>query len=492
MIPGQSIDRQIVGAAALLEAGRYAEAAKAFEAIVSLRPDLADCWYDLGWVRRRLGKFPDALGAYQQALDHGVARPEATHVNRAVILMEDQHRYAEAADELQLALALRPDFAPALMTAATLAEDRGRRPEATQLYRRLLAAQPENWEALARYANVLAGVAADDPVLARLRGGLARAGVSAADKASLAFALGRALDSHGDFPGAFDAYVQANRFSRMSGPPGAPGYDRAARERFVDGVIAAFPKAIARAARPHSRPPPIFICGMFRSGSTLVEQVLAAHPRVTAGGEFNALPRLLATALPGYPRGLDGVAEEKWSELAEQYLQGISAKYPGADVITDKRPENFNYIGAIKTMFPDAKIINTVRNPLDNCLSVFFLHLDQAMNYAGDLIDIGHYYAEQRRMMRHWKSLYGDDILDFDYDAFVDSPRPALERLLAFCELAWDDRCLAFHAQDSIVRTASVWQVRRPLYKESSGRSHQYVAQLAPLAVFLDGRLVAD
>ena len=113
---------------------------------------------------------------------------------------------------------------------------------------------------------------------------------------------------------------------------------------------------------------------------------------------------------------------------------------PDAAVVTDKRPDNFLYVGLIKSLFPDARIVHTTRDPLDNCLSVHFLHLDHAMGYALDLMDTAHYYRQYRRLMAHWKSLYGDDILDFDYDTFVRDPGPAVERLLAFCGLDWEER----------------------------------------------------
>jgi hypothetical protein len=190
--------------------------------------------------------------------------------------------------------------------------------------------------------------------------------------------------------------------------------------------------------------------------------------------------------LAPYPAGVAGLPPETLDALAARYLTTLAATFPDADVITDKRPDNVLHIGLIKRLFPDAKIINTVRNPLDNALSVYFLHLDHGMGYALDLMDIGHYLAQERRLMAHWKALYPDDILDFDYDTFVAEPRPALERLLAFLGLDWDDNCLAFHKLDNAVKTASVWQVREPLYQRASGRSRHYQRQLATLRTWLE------
>ena len=152
---------------------------------------------------------------------------------------------------------------------------------------------------------------------------------------------------------------------------------------------------------------------------------------------------------------------------------------------TDKRPDNFLYIGLIKKLFPDAKIVHTTRDALDNCLSIYFLHLDHSMSYAHELMDIGHFYRQYRRLMAHWKSQFGADILDFDYDALVCNPRPAVEKLLAHCELEWEESCLSFHQVRNAVKSASVWQVREPLYRHASGRSRNYARHLDALRAYL-------
>jgi hypothetical protein len=224
---------------------------------------------------------------------------------------------------------------------------------------------------------------------------------------------------------------------------------------------------------------------MFRSGSTLVEQVLAGHPRVAAGGEIDFLPTAVRTELAPFPASMSRMTPRHMANLASRYLDTLASLRPGAGLVVDKRPDNFLYIGLIKALFPDAKIIHTTRDPLDNCLSVYFLHLDHSMAYALDLMDIGHYYRQYRRLMAHWKSLYGEDILDVDYDAFVREPRPVIENMLEFCGLDWSDDCLAFHERENAVKTASVWQVRQPLYQHASGRSRNFARQLAPLAEYL-------
>jgi hypothetical protein len=232
---------------------------------------------------------------------------------------------------------------------------------------------------------------------------------------------------------------------------------------------------------------PIFICGMFRSGSTLTEQVLAGHSQVTSGGELDLLPAVVRSQLAPFPSAVSGVAASRLNEIAASYLADLAKLFPSANFVTDKRPDNFLYIGLIKRLFPTAKIIHTTRDPLDNCLSIFFLHLDHSMSYALDLMDTAHYYVQYRRLMAHWKALYGPDILDFNYDTFVREPKPAVGQLLAHCGLEWEDNCLNLQRESGVVKTASVWQVREPVYVRSSGRWRNYAKQLAALRAYFDG-----
>jgi hypothetical protein len=175
------------------------------------------------------------------------------------------------------------------------------------------------------------------------------------------------------------------------------------------------------------------------------------------------------------------VSTQQLASLAARYLETLSRLFPRATHVTDKRPDNFLYLGLVKCLFPEARIVHTLRHPLDNCLSIWFLHLDHGMGYALDLSDIAHYYLQYRRLMAHWKSLFGADILDFDYDVLVREQRSSVASLLDFCGLDWHEGCMEFQRADRAVKTASVWQVREPLYQRSSGRWRNYERHLAPL-----------
>jgi tetratricopeptide (TPR) repeat protein len=466
-------------ASALRRSGRAEEAIDAYQRLLAAKPDLPDSWYNLGWLQRHARRFEEALASYDEALRRGVTGPEEVHLNRAVILSDHMGRPEEAEAELRKALAIAPDYVPALLNLGNVAEDLGRREDARSAYERALAAEPDNMLALAR----LAGVSdPDEALVGRLKQTLARHGLPVAARADLGFALGRLLDAAGAYGEAFEAYREANVASRSSlGPAG--GYDRKAQEELVDQLIAAFPKAAAKSREETDGP--LFICGLFRSGSTLAEQILAAHGGITPGGELDLIPTMVDRDLQPYPEAAADLGPESIAQLRSAYLDGLKRMGLDQGLVTDKRPDNFLHIGLIKTLFPGSKIIHTVRDPLDNILSLYFLHLGPRMAYALGLEDAAHWYGQYRRLMAHWNTLYADDIFDLDYDALVREPRPTLQALLAFCGLEWDERCLQFHAAAVPVKTASVWQVRRPLYTSSSGRWRNYDKWIKPLRAAL-------
>jgi tetratricopeptide (TPR) repeat protein len=473
-------DAMVRDAHELQRQDRVGDAIEAYTRILTRWPTLADCWFNLAYLLRRSRNFVHALNCYQKALEHGISAPESVHLNRAVIYA-DHLRQDEAAErELTAALALDPSYVPAQLNLANLHEDRGRRAEATALYERILEAQPTCFLALARLAGLRPRAACDAALAQRLREALSHPAAATEDRATLGFALGRVLDAVGEYPAAFAAYVAANRESRASAAPAYVRYDRAAQEALTARLIATpqpAPVPVPLAARPR----PVFVLGMFRSGSTLAEQLLSAHPDVGAAGELDLLPSAIAAGLMPFPEALAAAPPAGLAALAAGYRSVIAGLFPGARLVTDKRPDNFLCIGLIKTLFPDALIVHTVRDPIDNCLSAYFLHLDLRMSYALDLRDTGHYYREYRRVMAHWKSRYGGDIVDFDYDRFVRDPEPAARELYGALGLAWDARYLEARRSGGGVKTASVWQVREPLYAHASGRARHYETEVAAL-----------
>ncbi|NNC48402.1 MAG: tetratricopeptide repeat protein [Sphingomonas sp.] len=448
----------------------------ALRTMLAANPNRPDDWYDLGLLLKRARRYEEALKAYAEALKRKVERPEEVWLNRAVIHAEALGDPAQAAAELEKAIALNPAYASAWLNLGNLHEDRGAREEARKAYAKAREADPHDAMALMRLAEVTKFESVDDPMIAGMRQMASHPSAPAIGRADLNFTLGKVLDALEDYDAAWDAYAAGNAatIEMAKGP-----YDENAVEQVIDRLIEIF--ADRGDPAPAGEAAPIFILGMFRSGSTLAERILAAHSAVTAGGELEHLPALISDHLQPYPTAAAGLDAARHGELREVYLAGLRRqKFPLAG-LTDKRPDNFLHVGLIKRLFPTAKIVHTVRNPMDNGLSIYFAHLHPSMRYAQRLESIAHWYRQYERLMDHWRSIYGEDILDFSYDRLVADPEPQIRRLLDFLELPFEAACLEPHAVTGVVRTASSWQVREPLYQRSSGRWHNYEKQLAPL-----------
>lgn len=481
----QSIAQLEATASALMQQGRVSEAIEAHRVLLARAPHLADAWYNLAYLERVARRFDAALVSYGEAEVRGVSGPEDVHVNRAVILSEHLGRDSDARAALEQAIAANPAFLPAWHNLGLLHEDCGDRAAARAAYARARDLDPLGGRAHARLAaiDIVEGDAAG--AAARIDRLLQNSDLGADDRAELGFMLGTARDALGDHAGAFDAFVEANRTARALIPP-LMRYDRDAQDRLVDDLIRTFPRN-DRHAEVAGGDPPLFICGMFRSGSTLCERLLARHSRVTAGGELETIPALVRDRLQPYPHALTGFPDAALDDLRANALRETRARFPHADVLTDKRCDNVLHIGLIKTLFPEARIIHTRRNALDNILSVFFLHFDDNISYGFALDDAVHYYRSYRRVMAHWRALYGEDILDFDYDAVVRDPVAPMTQLLDFCRLDSEPACLTGQPAEGVVRTASAWQVRQPLHTRSSQRWRNYAPFIPEVIAALDG-----
>jgi tetratricopeptide (TPR) repeat protein len=462
-----------LGQAATLErAGRHADAESAYRTLIGEAPSSPVARFNFACFLRRRDRLDEALEEHQSALDLGIDKPEEVLSNMAVIQAE-LRRDAAARLLLERALAANPDYPPALFNLALQHEECGARDEALRLFRRILDIDPTWHEALVRIAHAETVRDADGDLVRRLRRALRRANLEPLTRESLHFALGKALDDCGRFDEAFEQYGLGNAASR----PRLSRYDRAAVESSVDGMIREFGPALMASATPVSEAPLVFVTGMYRSGSTLFEQVLAAHPRVTAGGEIEYFMR--------FPFSFDASA---WPPVAQGYLDYLARTFPGSEIVTNKRPDAVAMLGMLKASFPNARFVNTVRDARDTCLSIWFQQFDGRLGYAADLSDIAFHYGQYARLMEHWRGLFGASIFDADYDAYVQDPRAVTESLLAFLGLEWHEGCLAFQQNAARVRTASVTQVREPLYRSSSGRWRNYERQLAAIAPALGAR----
>lgn len=469
---------------------RVPEAIDAYKRLLESWPGLPNCWYELGVLQRKTRDFAGALVSYGEALERRIDRPEEVHLNRGVIFADFLHDHEAAEREIKAALILNPTYLPAFINLANLYEDLGRRERAIEVYERLLAVNVGSPQILARHAGLKNFRDREDPILERIRRALAQTDMQAADRASLGFALGRALDECGEYDAAFRAYLGANRDSRASAGPDFRDYDMRELERYVDRLIAAFPTD-ARVSGPGIYSPkvgatqPIFICGMFRSGCSLAEQLLAGHPAVAPGGELNLLLRFVQDKLMPFPESLEALLPGQLASFAVDYVEGIQAQFSDVPFVTDRRPENFFLIGLIKTLFPAAQIVHTTRDALDNCLSIYFQHLDPLISYALDLADIGHYYRQYQRLMTHWKACFGGDIFDLNFDALVTDTTPVVEQLLGFLRLPLENNSLVAAPVGQLLKNPRVKSVRGALDRRASGRSVHYERQLRGLSAYL-------
>jgi len=451
-----------------------AAAIRHYEQVLAAEPDFADGYFNLALLYKRARRYTDAVTAYQRAIALDIEHVEEAYSNLGVLYSE-QRRGDLARQMYEKALAVEPRYVPALFNLAGLLEEAGERQPAIDLYRRILDIDPGHWEALSRLAYAQRVTSSDATLIGELRMAITAAEGDGAAREGLSFALGKALDDVGDYAAALDAYRAGNELSRLRHPP----YDRRAAESVVDGLQRSFDREWLQRAETGRSEAPIFICGMYRSGSTLAEQILAAHPAVEMGGELDVLPWLLTERLQPFPGRLQAITASGLEPLATEYLAELQRLFPGAAHVTDKRPDNFVHLGAIRAMFPAAKIVYTRRAPRDNCLSVYFQQLGSSLRYASDLADIAHYYRQHERLMAHWQGVLGENIFTLDYDELVRNPESVLRPLLRFLDLPWDDRCLNFQRARSRVKTASVWQVREPLHTRSSGRWQHYAPFLA-------------
>ena len=455
--------------------GRINDGIEAHKNILLINDNLSDIWYNLGYLERCGRRYTDAIHSYRRALEIGIARREEVHLNISAIFSEHLNQADQAEKELITAIRVNPYFILAWLNLGNLYEDMGDPEKARSAYRSALDLEPENGRALGRLAMIDIFEAKASESVIKLRATLEDNSILPDDAAEISFALGHALDAVGEYDDAFAAFTIANTAMQP-----VERYSALRNEQLIDSLINIFAHPSTSLYSDDTKPL-IFICGMFRSGSTLAEQRLALHSRVTAGGEFEFIPALVAEKLQPYPQKFMHLNDAQLLELRNAYLNDLKAIYPKYDIITDKRPDNFLHIGLIKALFPNAKIVHTYRQPLDNILSIYFGHFDKSIIYGNELENIAHWYLQYSRLMQHWKQVYPNDIFDLNYDRLVVDSHSSMSELLSFCGLETEKGVATKAPKSSIVKTLSSWQVRQPLHARSSGRWKNYEAHLTDI-----------
>jgi len=497
-----------------LARGAYAEAMECYQQLVHLDSRNPRARNDLGIALAQLGRYKEAEDQLRRAIGIRPAFSEA-HFNLAGVL-QSTGRFSESETPLRRALKLKPAYVDARVSLGMSLVLLGRLPEARKCYEQALRLEPRNAQALvgigqievlnghfaaaeSAYRNALevnprlsyawAGLVAlrkmtpaDGAWLKRAEE-IVAAGLGPIDEATLRFAMGKYCDDVGDFAQAFRHYERANALHGMRSPP----YDRGEHSRFVDDLVKVYtPEALARARTDGSESErPVFVVGMPRSGTSLVEQIIASHSSAHGAGELD----FWTAAVRKHETTIRAAApdESLRRKLATEYLQVLTGKSRDALRVIDKAPVNSDYLGLIHGIFPRARIIYLHRDPIDTCLSCYFQQFSPQINYATDLSNLAHYYREHRRLMAHWRSLLPPEaLLEVPYAELIADQEKWTRKILDFLGLPWEARCLDYHTTARTVNTASVWQVRQKIYASSIGRWRNYRKFIGPLLTLKD------
>ena len=497
----------------LYELGQYDKALECGRRAVALDPGSVDAYLNLAaaeqargqfeaalrWLDELLARAPNAIlalsarirvllelnrlddaridAARLKALTPQDERDAAAREGAIATLLLAEDRYEEAMAALDRAIASEGSFREKLMVVrADAMATFGRQDEAVAAFDEALALDPDSTGALCGRAK-LVSFTADDWTIAAMEALLAR-GTDFSSGISLHFALGKAYLDLGDSPAAFRHFDEGNRMLRAIVPYSAD----ATRKHFAEIADAFTSELLDRLSGLGARSSaPIFIVGMPRSGTTLIEQILAAHPAVRGAGELLYMAEIVAQ-IGDVMKNVATLDASALRQLGEGYLSRLSAVAKGKPRVVDKQMANFINVGLIRLILPDAKIIYARRNPVDICLSCYTHPLGGALSYACDQTDLGRYCRDFLKLMDHWRAvLPASHFLEVDYETVVEDVEGEARRMLAFLDLPWQPACLEFYRVERAVRTPSAGQVRQPIYRSSRGRWRKHAGQLRPL-----------
>jgi Tfp pilus assembly protein PilF len=457
------------------------EAAKLLRRALYRRPNFAEAHNALAVALRTLGRADEAIAHFERALAVEPGFAEA-HNNFGATLLP-LRRHDEALAHFDRALALKPDLAEAHHGRGTVLRILGRLDEAQQALERAVALAPRKAEFYRSLAESKR-FAEDDPHRAMIEA-LARdmAALSEEEQVHLHFALGKVYADVGEHERAFEHLLKGNALKRKQ-----IVYDEAAALARLERTRALFSVEVMRerAGQGDPSPVPVFILGMPRSGTTLVEQMLTSHPQVHGAGELSDFEAAVA-ALDG-PDGVPpDIGGAELRRIGADYLARVLPAAPAAEHITDKMPGNFRFAGLIHLALPNARIIHMSRDPVDTCLSCFSLLFGGDQPYTYDLGELGRYYRTYRALMEHWRRVLPPGVMiEVRYEELVGDFEPQARHIVAHCGLDWDESCLDFYKTERPVHTASAVQVRRPVYQTSVGRRRPPEEVLRPLLDALD------
>jgi tetratricopeptide (TPR) repeat protein len=461
---------------------RYVIAEGLLRKIAKSAPEQSAAYHDLGRFLVNRSRLPEATNLFRKAIEINPSN-YSNHLalgNTLSIL----GLTVEALAAFEKCLELEPREPSALLGRGHLLRIQGRRDEATASYKKCADLQPEFGAAFWCLASLKDHRFSDEDV-SEMQRRIETGGLNAESEINFRFALARAYENLGDFEAAWRQYQQGNEQKRAR-----VQYDPVNVETKHDRLIEVFTAGLLqeKILRETVSPTPIFILGVPRSGSTLIEQILASHSMVEGAGE---LPQIImmSAALgkdrPGdlaYPELLRQIDREEMASLGKGYIERTAPhRHEDLPYFTDKMPANFSHAGFIQLILPNAKIIDARRNPLDACVGNYRQLFAQGKKQSYDLQELGEYYLQYRRMMDHWDAVLPDRILHVQYEDVVSDLDSQVRRILEFCGLSWEDACLNFFESDRAVNTASAEQVREPIYKDAVGYWKNYESHLGEL-----------
>ncbi len=464
----------------------FQDAVQAFESLLALTPASVDALVGYALACADIGAFDHAVQACTQA---NVASPRNPIIYDARGEIDiARHDYPGALKNFGFAVELGSSRAVSWVGLGQAYNILGRFEEAAAAFRKALELEPENTMALKGITVVPKSLSDKDS--AKLKKIVDDPKLPLQDRISAAFALGKLLDEVDQFDEAFKAYKWANATVRtLRAKEGHQFFSKTVSD-YVSQCVTSFTTKFfeARASWGADSDLPVFVVGMPRSGTTLVEQICSSHSQVFGAGELPDINRF-EIELGSFSTGISPTQWDhgKLAELADLYLQTLRAKSNTSRRVIDKTPGNVMHLGLITTLFPRAKVIFCDRDPLDTCLSCYFQWFARNnLMFTYDLADCAAQYNEQQRLISHWRRVVPLQMLHVQYEQLVADPEVESRKIIEFLELPWEPQCLEFYKNERSVQTASVWQVRQPMYNRSVGRWRQYSRHIGPLLAALE------
>ncbi|MDA9813374.1 tetratricopeptide repeat protein, partial [Planktomarina temperata] len=456
----------------LKDQGKLDEAIEAYKKALAIKPDYADAYNNMGNALKDQGKLEEAIEAYNKAL---AIKPDyAEAYNNMGIALKDKGKLEEAIKAYNKALAIKPDYTEAYNNLGATLQDQGKLEEAIKAYNNALAIKPDFADAH-RLLSLLTKYTPDTAQISDVEALLQQIDINDSDRCNLLYTNAKMQEDLGDLSAAYASYVAGGGLRQK-----LLKYEFTQDEHLFDQIKRIAPKfkdvALSAASEPITHTP-IFILGMPRSGTTLVEQIASSHSEVAGAGELKYVS-LFGGQLAA---GLTAPTLEAVSTFRERYLAELAKRAEGQPFVTDKMPQNFLYIALICAALPEAKIVHVQRSAEATCWSNFMHYFVlKGLGYSYNLGDTVKYYKLYKDLMHFWYQSYSDRIYNLDYDRLTEDQAPKTRRLIAYLGLNWEDACLAPEKNKRSVRTASQQQVRQKVYKGSSQAWRKYEP-------FLDG-----